>query len=500
MTRARGRLALHLVLIAALVLPLQVPVSAAVAIAPPTVLETDKDVRPVAPGVTLTSFDRIDSLGWLRADALSASLSGGATVDYLYSGAVSKPETLASPADRAHAVAAVNGDFFDINNSGAAQGIGIQSGQLIQSPVRGHNNAVGITGEGIGRVLEVYFEGTAGPHRLTQFNNIIETGGIGAFTSLWGSYTRTRAVAGASAVTEVTLANGVVTAVSNVAGTGDIPAGTTVLLGREAGATALSTLNIGDVVDVTYHPSASLKAAIGGNYVLVRDGVPQQIADASLAPRTAVGFSADGRTMHLLTVDGRQVDSRGVTLTEMGQMMAELGAFNALNLDGGGSSTLLAREPGSASVQTENQPSDGSLRPVPNGLAIYAPAGSGNLTGYWVETAIDPRNAAGVGPVKGGRPDRVFPGLTRALTAAGYDETYGPAAGTPMWRTSGTIHGFVRDNVFHALAPGKTTVTAYSGEASGTLGLTVLGPLDRIEATQAKLGLSGLDGDRKSVV
>ncbi|MFC7642406.1 hypothetical protein ACFQX6_16720 [Streptosporangium lutulentum] len=39
------------------------------------------------------------------------------------------------PAGRARAVAAVNGDFFDINNSGAAQGIGVHEGDLVQSPI-----------------------------------------------------------------------------------------------------------------------------------------------------------------------------------------------------------------------------------------------------------------------------------------------------------------------------------------------------------------------------
>ncbi len=199
--------------------------------------------------------------------------------------------------------------------------------------------------------------------------------------------------------------------------------------------------------------------------------------------------------MIMLTVDGRQVDSRGVTQTEMGRMMAELGAHHALNLDGGGSSTLLAREPGAPAVQVENGPSDGIERAVPNGLAIYAPKGSGRLTGYWVETASDPTAAPGISPVRGGRPDRVFPGLTRVLTAAGYDETYGPAAGAPTWRATPAVHGRVdRDGVFHAGASGASTVTAARGRASGSLGLTVLGPLARIGTTVSRVGLTGRDG------
>ncbi len=493
----------------ALLLPLLLvpasPAPATTTAAPsPAYLETDRQTRPVAPGITLTSFDRLDAAGWLRADALSADL-GTTTVDYLYSGAVSRPEPLSGPAGRARAVAAVNGDFFDINNSSAAQGIGIQSGQLIQSPVAGHHQAVGVTAQGVGKVVEIFFEGRAGDIPLTQFNNLIQPGGIGLFTPLWGDYPRSRAVEGATRVTEVTLTAGTVTAIATTPGTGPIPAGTTTLLGRDNGADALATLTLGQHLDVTYLPRSSdgsqLHAAIGGNVVLVRDGTPQPIADPSLAPRTAVGFSADGRTMHLLTVDGRQVDSRGVTLTEMGQLMAQLGAHHALNLDGGGSSTLLAREPGSPAVHLENQPSDGGERPVPNGLALYAPPGSGRLHGYWVQTAIDPDDAPSLSPVRGGRPERVFPGLTRRLTAAGFDETYGPATGTPRWRVSSPWQGIITDPltgtantaVFRAALPGQTTITAHTGTATGTTTLTVLGLLHRLAPTTDKVALAGQD-------
>ncbi|WP_416902619.1 phosphodiester glycosidase family protein [Micromonospora echinospora] len=483
--------------------PTSVTTLAATGVAPADGLETAKTTRPVAPGLDLTSFDRYDQQGWLRADALTAELAGDLSVDYVNSGAVSRAEPLRGAADASRAVAAVNGDFFDINNSGAAQGIGIRNGELIQSPVAGHTNAVAVTADGLGRVIQVHFDGTAtlpgGPVTLTQFNNMVQGNGIGVFTALWGSYDRGRAVEGAARVTEVAVVDGRVATVTDRAGSGPIPAGTTILLGRDAGANALAGLRPGDAVTVAYRPKPSdgstLHAAVGGGNVLVRDGVVQQIADTSLAPRTSVGFTADGRKMIMLTVDGRQVDSRGVTQTEMGRMMAELGAHHALNLDGGGSSTLLAREPGAATVQVENSPSDGTERAVPNGLAVYAPEGSGRLTGYWLETAADPTAAPGVAPVRGGRPDRVFPGLTRRLTAAGHDETYGPAAGTPKWRANPAAQGKVdADGVFRATRPGRTTVTASRGAARGTLDLTVLGPLARIDGTVDRVGLDGTGG------
>jgi exopolysaccharide biosynthesis protein len=56
-------------------------------------------------------------------------------------------------------------------------------------------------------------------------------------------------------------------------------------------------------------------------------------------PRTAVGRTADGALI-LMVVDGRQSESRGATLDELAGLMLEAGAVDALNLDGGGSSTL----------------------------------------------------------------------------------------------------------------------------------------------------------------
>ena len=95
-------------------------------------------------------------------------------------------------------------------------------------------------------------------------------------------------------------------------------------------------------------------------------------ASASLRarhPRTAAGLTADGRELILVVVDGRQAGwSVGMTLTELAALMMRLGARNAINLDGGGSSSFVYRAAGGAEVT--NRPSDGFWRPVANQLAV----------------------------------------------------------------------------------------------------------------------------------
>jgi exopolysaccharide biosynthesis protein len=72
-------------------------------------------------------------------------------------------------------------------------------------------------------------------------------------------------------------------------------------------------------------------------------------------------------------VDGRSESSSGYTLRQLGRLMLSLGAEEALNLDGGGSSTMVTRRP-SGAVRVANQPSDGEERPVPEGLElVYTP-------------------------------------------------------------------------------------------------------------------------------
>jgi hypothetical protein len=126
--------------------------------------------------------------------------------------------------------------------------------------------------------------------------------------------------------------------------------------------------------DITAHQSWMLQA-VSGRPILVEDGV--NLGDftsrndcADRHPRTAVGVSQDRRTLILAVVDGRSSASIGMKCTELADLMVDLGAWRAMNLDGGGSSTMWVRGvPGSDVV---NDPSDGRERVVGNHLAIHA--------------------------------------------------------------------------------------------------------------------------------
>lgn len=95
-----------------------------------------------------------------------------------------------------------------------------------------------------------------------------------------------------------------------------------------------------------------------------REGTISRNAEAR-HPRSAVGLSRDGRTMWLLAVDGRSAASVGMTLVELGDAMRALGAWDALNFDGGGSTTLVI------DGKVVNAPTDASgERAVANALLV----------------------------------------------------------------------------------------------------------------------------------
>lgn len=89
----------------------------------------------------------------------------------------------------------------------------------------------------------------------------------------------------------------------------------------------------------------------------------------NINPRTAVGIDKKGKRLYILVVDGRSESSKGMTYGQLAAGMVRLGAYTAINLDGGGSSTLVLRG-ADGTLQVMNHPSDKKERAVANALGI----------------------------------------------------------------------------------------------------------------------------------
>ncbi|GGN51674.1 hypothetical protein GCM10011579_007780 [Streptomyces albiflavescens] len=367
----------------------------------------------LAPGVDYTQLDIPAAKGVAHAHVLSVDLRNPRVrVDLLYPGAVASRAPVSQLADSRGAVAGVNGDFFNITETqhpgveatGATVGPAIASGHELKAAVPNGQRfgpalppgttTEDVLGVGIDRkarldsmALEGSVRSDEGRWPLGGLNQYaLPEGSIGAFTSDWGSVSRVRATCGTDVnraapcstdTYEVTVEHGRVVSAANTPGGGPIAPGTTVLVGREEGAQQLRKLPVGEPVAVRHRLVAKatripFRFALGGYPVLV-DGSPLPGLDnTTSAVRTAVGISDHGRRLLLLALDGAPDFRSGLTIAEVTKAMRELGADDAFSLDGGGSTTMVARQPGAAAVSVLNHPSGGAERPVPNGIGVFS--------------------------------------------------------------------------------------------------------------------------------
>jgi hypothetical protein len=111
------------------------------------------------------------------------------------------------------------------------------------------------------------------------------------------------------------------------------------------------------------------RLAVAGFEPLLLDGRILPGEDGVRHPRTAVGLDATRQRLLLVVVDGRRPGySEGVSTRELASLLAEMGAHQALNLDGGGSSILFFRQDGT--LRMVNRPAQSGARPVPVLLVV----------------------------------------------------------------------------------------------------------------------------------
>ncbi|MDZ7337257.1 MAG: phosphodiester glycosidase family protein [candidate division KSB1 bacterium] len=212
-------------------------------------------------------------------------------------------------------------------------------------------------------------------------------------------------------------------------GNAPIPRNGVVLSGHGQAAAFLNAhVFVGDTVAVVLRLPPTRQRIIelvGGVPRIIRNGAvsvewsEEGLTNRSFAtdrhPRTAVGFSADSTRLFFVTVDGRQAGySVGMSLYELAEYMREWGIHEAVNLDGGGSTTMVVRG------RVVNSPSDGSERPVANALLVVSSAPTGPLH----LLRISPPEAF------------LLSEGTLRFTVEGFDEYYNPVslpAGTVNW-------------------------------------------------------------------
>ncbi len=360
----------------------------------PAVLASSSEREPVAPGVARATYRLVTAAGPLvvsvvTVDPKEPTVRLGTVL--AHDRIVSKDETTSSMARRTGAVAGINGDYFDINASGAPLGVLVRNGNLDRTP----SGRIALT---IARDRAVRFEGVrfagsvvagAVTVPIASVNEWPPQNGVALLTPAFGTPPATPGVtllalepfeheAGAAAryrVASVTLAP-------------PWPAAPGLRLAYGPAAQGFGPVpDVGDVVTVAYDtdpPLEELAAAIGGGPELLRAGVaiddpasPNYAERDRRIPASAVARLSDG-TLALVVVDGRHpATSIGVDRAELIALLRALGATDAMLFDSGGSATLVARVLGEVDAGVRNDPSDGIERPVADGLFVYSDAPAG---------------------------------------------------------------------------------------------------------------------------
>ena len=187
-------------------------------------------------------------------------------------------------------------------------------------------------------------------------------------------------------------------------------------------ATIIRSTDTGTNTGTAHTPDIPLYNTLGGEARLLNNGnnvAPS--ANEVLHPRTAAGVSSDGKKLILLTVDGRNTGhSLGVTRPELADLLKQYGAWNAINLDGGGSTTLVFSDP---IPRVINIPSDtnagvpGVERTVGSNFAVFANTPAQPSRSYFTYADFEGGDEGNFGY------SLSFSGSTNGINAAGSSAT-----------------------------------------------------------------------------
>lgn len=345
--------------------------------------------KPLAPGLTYrtdvdTSLPRV--VHAVRFSVGSPAVKAAPELSELkvYSDSAYRGrETIGTLVKRVGAVAGINADFFP--PSGDPLGLMVRGGELISLPHPERSAfAWGATGVAIGKArssITLKPElGDAIP--IDIFNQECGLNDVGLFSETAGlafakpPFVRAVLDLGRGTLSPSGEAEGVVRSVASD-GNVNVPPGTLVLAATGPKMALVQALRPGTRVRLTWNTEGfdwqKYPNAVGGGPLLLRDGRSALTADAEgftkgfiegRHPRSAVGRTPEG-DVWFVTVDGRQPMSVGASLEELAGIMKGLGCTDAVNLDGGGSTTLHILG------VTVNRPSDGRERAVANGVLFF---------------------------------------------------------------------------------------------------------------------------------
>lgn len=440
----------------------------------PFAIYETKNAQNISSGVTHENILRFTTAGWWNINVLRIDLNDQYTElkGLINPNGIPIRDKVSNLVDKHGAIAGINGDYFNYQPVPSSMGTLISDGEIISSPIElayalptfylTNSQKADITyldrkmiarnlNTGKEVLINTINKATPNFDTVTLLNKHWGTNSIGNKFH--------------SDLVEVLVINNRVEDVRIGGEPMSIPKDNGYVLALRG--EGLLGFSVGDNVNLeisTVPDIDNIKFAIGGGSIILKDGELSltNINSKGNEPRTGIGINKDNTELILVTIDGRDSSFKGVSQEMFGAILRELGAYNAINLDGGGSTTMAIKPADENKAKVVNKPSDGGERSVVNGVGVFSNAPKGQLS--YIKVSTDD--------------SKMFVNTTRKFNIKGYDEYHNPVDiddKKVVFSYEG-VEGTIEGNSFKATTSGNAKITANYDGKIGSINVNVLGP------------------------
>lgn len=437
---------------------------------------TIKEAQSLSKGIKYEKILKFTSVGWINVNVLRADLNNDYTKikPITHIDGVSNRAPLSSMITSSGAIAAVNGDFFYMGDPTYTYGGLIDNGKLISSPLPmsyGYPTVHRMLSDEIGISIwnpKITLYGTNEELDITVINKTssLEWGAT-ILTSSWNK--TSPGYDGSKDIIEIIVDNNIVKEIRKNQPPIEIPKNGFVIASSHS--QTIEKLQNSFKVDndvkidikLDFNPS-EIEWAFGGLNYILKDGQQNEISNQVLGqnPRTAIGFNKENTEIIMVTVDGRSKSFAGIKQTELAQLMMELGAYNAVNMDGGGSTTMGIDFFRNSNIEIVNSPSENRERRIASGVGLF--------NSYPLSKRVNRIEFES-------EHNTIFNNTETLLKVGLFNEYETPVEQTEeniQYTISPAKAGLIENNVFKPVLPGIVNITAKSGSISNTIKIDVL--------------------------
>lgn len=449
----------------------------------------------ISRGVVHEKILKFTDKGWLNINVLRVNVKDKYTsLEVLTSkNGISDRDTLTNLAseeeDANKIIGAINGDFYD-TKSFATIGPIVKNGELITSS-KNHPDFATFNIDNKDNPFIQYWEATSIKLISAKNNSILNVDyknkpyintGVILLDSNWGNLSFGNQIH--NDIVEMVIVDNRVQEIRNNLEAVEIPDnGFVIAATGEAKEHILNNFSENDkiLLSIATEPNFErLSLAMGGGSVILKDGIIPSDFSLKISgnhPRTGLGISRDKDEIIMVTIDGRTSSYPGVTQKELAEILVELGAYNGINLDGGGSTEMVVKSLGDNNVSIANNPSGGFERKIMNGLAVL----NKSPKSYLKDIKLECDDTS------------IFVGTSRKFRVLAYDQNYNPIEidlKKAKWSVSGIEGDFV-DNKFIPETTGKGTIRVSYKNKTSSLDIQVLDNPNKLHILPSRIHAEG---------